>query len=143
MKTSLRLHLTSLCLLSCLSPALRAAEPISNTTEERITLPKFEANGNAVCCYGFGIIASWNAKTQSIDHVFIDYVTPGAKAEKIGLRPGDEILSLNGKKITDMKGGTKRGSDLFELLVDQPVGRMIDIEIAVRVVKKYVLTAIP
>jgi predicted metalloprotease with PDZ domain len=143
MKASLRLPLPILLLLSCLGPALRAAEPVAEPTEEKVTLPKFEANGNAVCCYGFGIVVTWNNKTQHIEHVYIDYVTPGSKAERIGLKIGDEILSLNGIKITSMKGGTKRGSDLFELLVDQPVGRMIDIEVAVRVVKKYVLTAIP
>jgi len=141
MKTPLRL--TALLLLTCLGPLLRATVPVAEPIEENITLPKFEANGNAVCCYGFGIVVTWNNKAQHIERVFIDYVTPGSKAEKIGLKNGDEILSLNGIKVADMKGGTKRGSDLFEILVDQPVGRMIDVEVAVRVVKKYVLTAIP
>ena len=141
MKSSLRLPLAFLLLLPCLCPVLPAAEPAQDTTNERITLPTFEVKGRAICCYGFGIFAVWNKKTQKIDRVYIDDIIPGSKAEKIGLKYGDEILSLNGIKIADMKGGTSRGSDLFELLVDQPVGRMIDIEIAVRVVKKYVLTA--
>lgn len=61
---------------------------------------------------------------------------PGSPADKIGLRRGDEILASNGKRIADMRGGLKRGGDLFELLVDQPVGRMTDFAVAVRVAEK-------
>ncbi len=40
-----------------------------------------------------------------------------------------------------MKGGMKRGSDLFELLVDQPIGRTIVLEVAVRTVQRFELPA--
>jgi S1-C subfamily serine protease len=137
------LGFAALLLLAGLGPALRAAEPAAVIAEETITLPKFQVQGNAICSFGIGIIATWDKKNQSIGHVYVDDVSPGSEAEKIGLKRGDEILSLNGKKITDMKGGMRRGSDLFELLVNQPIGRTIDVEVAVRVVKKVVLTATP
>jgi S1-C subfamily serine protease len=137
------LGFAALLLLAGLGPALRAAEPAAVIAEETITLPKFQVQGNAICSFGIGIIATWDKKNQSIGHVYVDDVSPGSEAEKIGLKRGDEILSLNGKKITDMKGGMRRGSDLFELLVNPPIGRTIDVEVAVRVVKKVVLTATP
>jgi hypothetical protein len=40
-----------------------------------------------------------------------------------------------------MKGGMKRGSDLFELLVDQPIGRTVVLEVAVRTVQRFELSA--
>lgn len=131
-----------LLLLACLGPALRAAPP-PVVAEDSVTLPKFEVKGNPLCCYGFGIIATWDKQTQSIGHIYIDEVRPGSDADELGLQRGDEILAINGRKIADMKGGVNRGSDLFALLVDQPVGRKIDVEVAVRVVKKVVLTATP
>ncbi len=42
-----------------------------------------------------------------------------------------------------MKGGMKRRSDLFELLVNQPMGRTIVLEVAVRAVKRFELPAGP
>ena len=68
---------------------------------------------------------------------------PHSQADQIGLQRGDEILSLNGRKIADLKRGTKSGSDLFELFVNQPVGQMIDVEVVVHVVKRIVLAATP
>lgn len=138
---NIRLRPAALLLFACLCPVLRAAEPAP--AEGTVTLPKVEVKGQMVCSYGIGIVAAWSEKTQSITHVYVDAVAPGSPADQIGLQHGDEILALNGRKITDMKGGMKRGSDLFELLVNQPPGRMIDVEVAVRVVKKIVLTATP
>ena len=48
-----------------------------------------------------------------------------------GMR-GDEIISINNRKITDLKGGMKPGSDLSDLLVNQLNGRVIYLEVAVR-----------
>ena len=117
--------------------------PAKPETGEIITLPRFEVKGNPICCYGFGIIATWDAKTQTVTHLYVDEVRPGSEADRIGLQRGDEILSINGRKIADMKGGLKRGGDLFALLVDQPVGRMTDFAVTVRTVKKLVLSATP
>ena len=108
-----------------------------------ITLPKFEVKSNAVCSYGIGIVATWNKTTQSIDHVYIEEVSPDSTAAGLGLVRGDEILTINGRKVTAMKGGMKRGSDLFELLVNQPMGRTIVLEVAVRAVKRFELPAGP
>jgi C-terminal processing protease CtpA/Prc len=143
MTNQLRLRIAVFIVLASLNPATPAAEPAVAPVEESITLPKFEVRGNAICSYGIGIVATWDKKSQTIGHVYVDDVSAGSTAERIGLQRGDEILSINGKKISDMKGGMKRGSDLFELLVNQPAGRMVDLEVTMRVVKKIVLTATP
>ncbi|MEI7800205.1 MAG: PDZ domain-containing protein [Opitutaceae bacterium] len=126
-------------LLVSLTTILGYAEAASPDTT--ITLPKFEVKSNAVCSYGIGIVATWNKTTQSIDHVYIEEVSPDSTAAGMGLVRGDEILTINGRKVTAMKGGMKRGSDLFELLVNQPVGRTIVLEVAVRAVKRFELPA--
>jgi S1-C subfamily serine protease len=143
MKTRLLLRPAACLLLACPGLLLSAAAPAPAPVEDKITLPTFKVQGNAICSFGFGLVATWNEKTQSIGHVYVDDVGPGSLAEQAGMKRGDEILSLNGKKIPEMKGGMKRGSDLFELLVNQPVGKTIDVEVAVHVVKKVVLAATP
>lgn len=142
MTTGLRPSLALSLVLACLGTALPAAEPVANPAEI-ITLPKFEVKGKIICSYGIGVVAVTSKKTGNITRLYVDEVQPGSPAARLGLQRGDEILSLNGIRIADLKGGTKPGSDLFDLLVNQPVGRMIDVEVTIRVVKKIVLTATP
>lgn len=143
MQPAMRKYILHFCVGAWLLISLRAnpAPAESPAPEAMITLPKLEVKSNAVCNYGIGIVATWNKSTQSIDHVYIEEVSPGSTAAELGLKRGDEILKINGRKVTAMKGGMKRGSDLFELLVDQPIGRTIVLEVAVRTVQRFELPA--
>jgi C-terminal processing protease CtpA/Prc len=125
-----------------LLPRGDAADPVPSTTLEPYELPKVEVKSAAICSFGIGVIADWNRNTQTVTHLYVESITPGSAAETLGLARGDEILSINGRKITAMKGGFKHGSDLFNLLVDQPPGREVKLEVAVRTVKRVTLSAL-
>jgi C-terminal processing protease CtpA/Prc len=112
-----------------------AAEP------ETEVLPAMEVKAQLVCSFGFGVIATWDAKTQHVGRIFITEVISGSTAERLGLKRGDEIISLNGKKVPDLKGGNKPGSDLFALLVNRPAGESLEIEVTVRAIRKVTLPA--
>jgi C-terminal processing protease CtpA/Prc len=129
--------------LSCVALCLPAVETESPATGDRYELPKMEVRDAAVCSFGIGIVATWDRATQTVTHLYVDSVSSGSAAETFGLVRGDEILTINGRKITTMKGGLKRGSDLFELLVNQPPGKEINIEVLVRAVKRVKLNATP
>ena len=141
MNTSRLFRAAVVASLSCLALRLAAAEPAPAANEERYELPKMEVRDAAVCSFGIGIVATWDKATQTVTHLYVDSVSSGSAAETFGLVRGDEILTINGRKITTMKGGLKRGSDLFELLVNQPPGKEISIEVLVRAVKRVKLSA--
>lgn len=118
-----------------------ASEPAAKG--EVYELPKVEVKSSMVCSYGIGVTVALNRTTLAITHVYVDSVATGSDAETFGLVRGDEILSINGRKVTDLKGGAKAGSDLFALLVNRPPGTKINLQVAVRAVRRVTLSATP
>lgn len=151
MKT-LRFSLVS-CLLGALALSASAADEAREVAAPSATatateaeppaslLPPLEVKDNALCSFGISVQAVGNPKTKSITRLFITDVWEKSEAEKLGLKAGDEILTINGVKVSEMKGGMQRGSDLFELLVNRGHGSRIKLEVEVRVVKRVTLTA--
>lgn len=126
-----------------LAPRLAAAEPAPVKPDDLIALPKYQVKGEAVCPFGIGVGGLREPDTHRIKRLFITEVTVGSEAERLGLQAGDEILSLNGKKVAGMDGTKQAGSELFELLVNQAAGQTLALEVIVHSVKNLNLTALP
>ncbi len=94
-----------------------------------------------MCNFGIGVAGTREAETHLIKRLFIIDVTADSEAGRLGLQPGDEILSINGKKVAGMDGTKKAGAELFELLVNQAPGKTIQLEVVVHSVKSLTLTA--
>ena len=119
--------------------AVMAAEPVAKG--DVYELPKMEVKSSMVCSFGIGVTVALNRTTLAITHVYVDHVAAGSDAESLGLVRGDEILVIDGRKVTNLKGGAKAGSDLFALLVNRPPGTKINLEVAVRAVRRVTLSA--
>jgi S1-C subfamily serine protease len=142
MKTLQRVAI--LAFILCGLPAALASEPEDPPTVPGVIhLPELEVKTTAYCNFGFGIVVFGDVKAGTISRVLIDEVKPDSAASRMGLQRGDEILSVNGMRVADMKGGMKGGSDLFRLLINRPAGVRIDVEVEVRVVKRVTLIAGP
>ena len=137
-------HLAILAVLTLGAPAAFADEPEDPPTVPGVVhLPEVEVKTTAYCNFGFGIVVFGDVKAGEIRRILIDEVKNDSAASRMGLQRGDEILSVNGVRVVDMKGGMKGGSDLFRLLINRPPGERIDVEVAVRVVKRVSLIAGP
>jgi len=126
-----------------LPATLAAAQPEPPKTEETVELPKMTVKGEPVCSYGVAIAGIREPGTKKIKRLIISAVSEGSDAERLGLKPGDEILAINGQPVAGMDGMMKAGSQLFDLLVDQRFGQKISLEVAVRTVRKLTLQADP
>lgn len=135
------------------SPALRAAQPEPTKAEpakpapakieETVELPKMAVKGEAICSYGIGLAAQREAGTRKIQRLFITAVADDSDAARLGLQPGDEILSINGHKVAGMDGSMKPGAELFDLVVDQHPGQTISVQVIVHSTRNLTLEVLP
>lgn len=135
---SLPLALACASWLAAAESGAGAAPPAES---EAVAMPALVVKDNALCSFGIGVQAIGNLETKEISRLLITDVWEGSEAEKLGLKAGDEILSINGIKVSALKGGTKRGGDLFELLINRPRGARLKIEVLVHTVKRMTLVA--
>jgi C-terminal processing protease CtpA/Prc len=99
--------------------------------------------GNAICSFGISLKCLGDVATKKITRILISSVVEGSRAESLGLRAGDEILTVNGLKIAELKGGMSQGGDIMQLFVNRRKGDPLDLKVAVRVVKDMTLFANP
>ena len=145
MLNRLRFPAVFLCSLTLLAlSGLHAAQPAETAKpDELVELPKMTVKGEPVSSYGMGVAGQREPGTKKIKRLIIYAVTQGSEAEKQGLKSGDEILSINGQKIAGMDGTMMPGYQLFDLLVDQPSGQTLSIEVSVHTTRNLTLQAIP
>jgi membrane-associated protease RseP (regulator of RpoE activity) len=129
--------------LAILCSSAGADEPTEAHVDVPLVMPKVVVRDNALCSFGFSLKCLGDARTKKIDRILISEVRGGTRAAELGLRPGDEILSVNGVKVADLKGGMNRDGDIMQLFVNRRKGDAIDLEVEVRVVKGLTFYAAP
>jgi membrane-associated protease RseP (regulator of RpoE activity) len=120
-----------------------ADAPAQPKADEQLIMPKMVVQGIPICSFGISLKILGDVTTKKITRIFISEVISRSRAEFIGLRPGDEILAVNGLKIADLKGGMSRDGDIMQLFGNRKKGDAIDLKIAVRMVKDLTLFAAP
>ena len=122
-------------------PVMHGKDAVRLPVEESINLPKMTVKGTPVCSFGIGVVCTRDLTTRKIKRIFISEVLSGSLADQDGLKEGDEILAINGRKVAGVQGDIKPGAWLFDQLADRAPGESIEVEVAVRVFKKVKLRA--
>src|ERR1700722_17971424 len=119
MATSLKSKAAAIgALAAALSLAARGADPSPTLTpqaSEQLLMPKFVVQGTPICSFGISLRILGDVKTKKATRILISDVIPGSRAEVLGLKPGDEILAVNGLKISELKGGMNPDGDIMQL----------------------------
>lgn len=120
-----------------------ADQPAANPGAGQVTMPRMVVQDNAICSFGFSLKILGDAKAKKISRMFVSEVQEGTRADALGLKAGDEIISVNGIKVADLKGWLSRDGDVMQLFVNRKRGESIDLVVSVRVTKDFTFFATP
>lgn len=119
---------------------LVAADP-EKPKEEVIDLPKMQVKGIPTTTYGIGVAGTRDRVTRKVKRLFVSEIIVPSEAARLGLKEQDEIVAINGIQVTEMDGLLQPGSQLFDLLVNQPTGQQITLDVLSRQPATITLTA--
>ncbi len=94
-----------------------------------IVLEPVGVSGRPVGSFAFSVRAIRNGMTQKALQVTVDRVLPNSEAEKKGVGPLTQILSIDGRDVQEFTASFAQGSDLNRKLMYRKPGERITLEI--------------
>jgi S1-C subfamily serine protease len=125
MKTRLLLVWVLLSPLGLLAHATEQPRTDGTVTK----LAPFTVKDDPINSFGFDLNIYQDRKTKKITRIFFGEIKPGSSAEELDILPGDQIVKINGRPVTDFPARIDAGSELGKLLLAREPGEKLDLEI--------------
>lgn len=117
-----------LVLLGSLGPLLRASD--TPPTDGTVTkLEPFKVKDDPINSFGFDLLLYQDRKTKKVTHLFFGEIKAGSSAHDLDILPGDQIVKINGRPVTEFAAKIDRDSELGKLLLARQPGEPLDLEI--------------
>ena len=124
--------LLALLCLATVSAKDQAASPPAKTDDKIVVLEPMKIEGRPVISYAIDLRIYMDPDTRKIDRIFIVGVHEDTDAEQKGLKPGDEILKLDGVAVKEMEARIAPDSSLGRILLGRAPGEPLNLEIIAR-----------
>jgi S1-C subfamily serine protease len=109
------------------------AAPQSNTAPKTATVLKpFVVGTKPIGSFGLSVKALRGGFSANVAELTILDVVPHSDADKQGLGPMTQILSIDGRSINEFAASFDKGSDLNVKLIDRKQGDRITLEVLIR-----------
>ncbi|AOS44707.1 PDZ domain (Also known as DHR or GLGF) [Lacunisphaera limnophila] len=116
------------------SPAVPAGDKV-------LVLEPLRIHGSPIISFAIDITVYAHPETKKVNRIFIAKVLPGTDAEKAGLKPGDEIVQLDGVAVTEFDAVVSIESPLGRILLDRDAGEPLKLEVITRRTEQFTLRA--
>ena len=129
-------------LAALLSPVLLlAADKPPAKQEQVLVLDPLMIRAEKIGSYAIEIGIKINADTKKVERMFVTGVRENSDAENAGLQPGDEIMKLDGRPVTEFDASLRKNGPLGRILIDRDLGDPLKLEVLVRRTQAFTLRA--
>lgn len=119
-----------LLLFACLlAPFALAAETLPVPTGPVTKLDPFKVRDDPINSFGFDLRIYHDKATRKVTHIFFGEIKPGSSAAQLDIEPGDQIVAINGKPVTEFPAGIGADTELGKLFLARRPGETLDLEI--------------
>lgn len=101
----------------------------------------FKVKTDPLINFGVSLRVVFNDSSTRIARVFISEVRENSDAERQRVHVGDEVMKINGRAVDTMEARLDRDSDIGKLLLNQPTGTELKLEIITRTTRQIRLKA--
>jgi len=118
-----------LLLALCLVPA-SAVEPKPPAASEKIVkLDPFKVRDDPLNSFGFDLRIYYDKKNHKVSRIFFGPIHESSSAAELDVQPGDELVSINGRPVSEFPSGVEMGTELGKLFLDRQPGDALDLGI--------------
>ena len=118
----------------------KAAQPMTNSAFEFlqkkglptagvVSLPPFKIQERAVNSFPIGLRISQNLLTGKVTKIVVTDIAPDSILDRAGIKVGDEIVGVDGRKSQDFTGGFDQQSELGKIFLNRDTGAEVELEI--------------
>ena len=93
--------------------------------EPVVTLERMFVFTDTKLSFCIGLKVFKNQDTKKVVSLFVDRVLKDSDADATGLKPGDEIVSIDGREVTEFEASFMKGTDLNKIFVGRKEGDVV------------------
>ncbi len=130
--------LALLCLATVSAKDKTTSSPVP-VDDRVLVLDPLHVQGKPVVSFGFDLRVYSDPQTKKVTHVLITRVIPRTDAEKAGLRPGDEIVKVDGVAMQDLEAEVSVHSEFGRIFLNRKPGDQAKLEVITRRTENFTL----
>lgn len=105
---------------------LRKRDPVA---EGVVEMAPFRAQDTPVTSFPIGLSVTSNLVSGRVDRIVVSEVPDGSTTEQVGVKVGDEILSVNHRKVSEFSAGLGKDSELGQIFLNRDPGDFVQLEL--------------
>ncbi len=108
-----------------------------------VKLDPFKVRDDPLNSFGFDLRIYYDKKTHKVARIFFGPVQENSSAAELDVQPGDELVTINGRPVSEFPAGVEIGTELGRIFLARKPGDSVDLGIIRRRPDKITVTVRP
>lgn len=94
-----------------------------------VKLDPFKVRDSPLNSFGFDLRIYYDKKTNKVARIFFGPIQENSSAAELDVQPGDELVTINGRPVSEFPAGVEMGTELGKLFLTRQPGDSLDLGI--------------